>query len=176
MKTFLIILIIVAAVFEILMALRLRRRELALEERIKYVDGREEEAREAMRRNGETEKALNEKREMLDERAAAIDERNYESMKTAEKNVQFANVVRAEMKDFRDFKDAACVIASYTVTDKDRESYSEDKMPDVVKSRIANKLGHGILKKIPGILYRGDVEGRDTYIVKVYVKPEPTEK
>ena len=174
MKTFLIILIIVAAIFEALMARRLRRRETALEERIKYVDSREEEAREAMRRNGETEKALNEKREMLDERAAAIDERNYESLKTAEKNVQFATAVRKEMEDFKDFKKAIGVVASYKVSDKDRESYSEESIPAVVKSRIANKLGHAILRRFPDSLH---VEDGDVYVAVVYVKLKPdTEK
>ena len=173
MKTFLIILII-AAIAEALAAWLLSRKERRLQKRIEYVDAREEEAREAMRRNGETEKALNQKREMLDERAAAIDERNYESLKTAEKNVQFATAVRKEMEDFKDFKKAVGVIVSYKVSDKDRDSYSEMSIPAVVKSRIANKLGHAILKNLPDALR---VEEGDVYVAEVCVKLKPdTEK
>ena len=58
----------------------------------------------------------------------------------------------------------------YLVSDKDRERYSDDKIPAVAKSRIANKLGHAILKKFPDAMYSEVVDGSDVYFVKIFVK------
>lgn len=170
MKTFLIILMIVVALCELLSALRLRKREQRLEERIKYVDAREQSAREAMSRNGDTAKELNEKRKRLDERSEVVERRNVANMMAAAENVEFADTVRAEIAEYKRFKDSLVVFVRYLVSDKDREMYSDDKIPAVVKSRIANKLGHAILKKFPEAMYSEVVDGSDVYFVKIFVK------
>lgn len=170
MKTFLIILMIVVALCELLSALRLRKREQRLEERIKYVDAREQSAREAMSRNGDTAKELNEKRKRLDERSEVVERRNVANMMAAAENVEFADTVRAEIAEYKRFKDSLVVFVRYLVSDKDREMYSDDKIPAVVKSRIANKLGHAILKKFPDAMYSEVVDGSDVYFVKIFVK------
>ena len=170
MKTFLIILMIVVALCELLSALRLRKREQRLEERIKYVDAREQSAREAMSRNGDTAKELNEKQKRLDERSEVVERRNVANMMAAAENVEFADTVRAEIAEYKRFKDSLAVFVHYLVSDKDREMYSDDKIPAVVKSRIANKLGHAILKKFPDAMYSEVVDGSDVYFVKIFVK------
>lgn len=170
MKTFLIILMIVVALCELLSALRLRKREQRLEERIKYVDAREQSAREAMSRNGDTAKELNEKRKRLDERSEVVERRNVANMMAAAENVEFADAVRADIAEYKRFKNSIQVHVFYTVSKKDREMYAEDKIPAVVKSRIANKLGHAILRDFPDCMYRGDVDGREVYAVKIFVK------
>lgn len=141
MKIILIILMIVLAVMELWMYFRLRRRKLRLDQRIEYVDAREESAREAMRRNGDTAVAL-----------------------------------RREARRIRNMF-ACTVFAEYTVTRKDLEAYAVEKIPAVVKSRIANKLGHAILAKYeearrvggdPELLERKSSEdGLDTYSVMI---------
>ena len=170
MKTFLIILMIVVALCELLSALRLRKREQRLEERIKYVDAREQSAREAMSRNGDTAKELNEKQKRLDERSEVVERRNVANMMAAAENVEFADTVRAEIAEYKRFKDSLVVFVHYLVSDKDREMYSDDKIPAVAKSRIANKLGHAILKKFPDAMYSEVVDDRDVYFVKIFVK------
>ena len=170
MKTFLIILMIMVALCELLSALRLRKREQRLEERIKYVDAREQSAREAMSRNGDTAKELNEKQKRLDERSEVVERRNVANMMAAAENVEFADTVRAEIAEYKRFKDSLVVFVHYLVSDKDREMYSDDKIPAVVKSRIANKLGHAILKKFPDAMYSEVVDGSDAYFVKIFVK------
>ena len=55
---------------------------------------------------------------------------------------------------------------SYTVTAKDRQAYSSEKMPAVVRSRIANTLGHQLLKKCPGLLRCIKTDGSETYVVE----------
>lgn len=170
MKTFLIILMIVVALCELLSALRLRKREQRLEERIKYVDAREQSAREAMSRNGDTAKALSEKQKRLDERSEVVERRNVANMMAAAENVEFADSVRADIAEYKRFKNSIQVTVFYTVSKKDRETYAEEKLPAVVKSRIANKLGHTILRDFPDCMYRADVDGRDVYAVKIFVK------
>ena len=170
MKTFLIILMIVVALCELLSALRLWKREQRLEERIKYVDAREQSAREAMSRNGDTAKELNEKQKRLDERSEVVERRNVANMMAAAENVEFADAVRADIAEYKRFKDSLVVFVHYLVSDKDREMYSDDKIPAVVKSRIANKLGHAILKKFPDAMYSEVVDGSDVYFVKIFVK------
>ena len=170
MKTFLIILMIVVALCELLSALRLRKREQRLEERIKYVDAREQSAREAMSRNGDTAKELNEKQKRLDERSEVVERRNVANMMAAAENVEFADAVRADIAEYKRFKDSLVVFVYYLVSDKDREMYADGKIPAVVKSRIANKLGHAILKKFPEAMYSEVVDGRDMYAVKIFVK------
>ena len=54
----------------------------------------------------------------------------------------------------------------YTVTAKDRQAYSSEKMPAVVRSRIANTLGHQILKKCPDLLRCIKTDGSETYVVE----------
>lgn len=170
MKTFLIILMIVVALCELLSALRLRKRELRLEQRIQYVESREESAREAMSRNGDTAKELNEKQKRLEERSEVVERRNVANMMAAAKNVEFADAVRADIAEYKRFKNSIQVHVFYTVSKKDRERYAEDKIPAVVKSRIANKLGHAILRDFPDCMYRGDVDGREVYAVEIFVK------
>lgn len=170
MKTFLIILMIVVALYELLSALRLRKMEQRLEERIKYVDAREQSAREAMSRNGDTARVLNEKQKRLEERSEVVERRNVANMMAAAENVEFADSVRADIAEYKRFKDSLVVFVRYLVSDKDREMYSDDKIPAVVKSRIANKLGHAILKKFPDAMYSEVVDGSDVYFVKIFVK------
>lgn len=170
MKTFLIILMTVVALCELLSALRLRKREQRLEERIKYVDAREQSAREAMSRNGDTAKELNEKQKRLEERSEVVERRNAANMMAAAENVEFADAVRADIAEYKRFKNSIQVHVFYTVSKKDREMYAEDKIPAVVKSRIANKLGHAILRDFPDCMYRGDVDGREVYAVEIFVK------
>ena len=88
---------------------------------------REDACRDAMRRNGEVSRILDEQRRKLD-----------------------ASLVG--------------VAVEYAVTDRDRESYAEDRLPAVAKSRIANKLGHEILKALP------DALSGDAGVYKVDVK------
>ena len=170
MKTFLIILMIVVALCELLSALRLRKREQRLEERIKYVDAREQSAREAMSRNGDTAKELNEKQKRLEERSEVVERRNVANMMTAAENVEFADAVRADIAEYKRFKNSIQVHVFYMVSKKDRETYAEDKIPAVVKSRIANKLGHAILRDFPDCMYRADVNSREVYAVRIFVK------
>lgn len=130
MRTFLIILMIVLAVAELLVLFLLRGRERRIEQRIKYVEAREESARTAMRRNGATAEHLN-----------------------------------SELRRVRSVYEYACKV-DYTVTAKDRQAYSSEKMPAVVRSRIANTLGHQILKKCPGLLRCIKTDGSETYVVE----------
>lgn len=130
MRTFLIILMIVLALVELWMWFRLRGRELRVEQRIKYVEAREESARTAMRRNGATAEHLN-----------------------------------SELRRIQNIYEVVFKV-DYTVTAKDRQSYSSEKMPAVVRSRIANTLGHQILKKCPDLLKRIKTDGSETYVVE----------
>lgn len=130
MKTTLIILMIVLALVELWMWFRLRGRELRVEQRIKYVEAREESARTAMRRNGATAEHLN-----------------------------------SELRRIQSVYEYACKV-DYTVTAKDRQAYSSEKMPAVVRSRIANTLGHQILKRCPDLLRCIKTDGSETYVVE----------
>lgn len=135
MKTILIILMIVLALVELWMWFRLRGRELRVEQRIKYVEAREESARTAMWRNGATAEYLN-----------------------------------SELRRVRSVYEYACKV-DYTVTAKDRQAYSSEKMPAVVRSRIANTLGHRILKTCPSMLRRIKTEDSETYVVDFVFRP-----
>jgi hypothetical protein len=135
MKTILIILMIILALMELWMYFRLHGRELRLEQRIKYVESREESAREAMKRNGETAEHLNK-----------------------------------EIRRIQSVYDYSCKV-SYTVTAKDRQAYSSEKMPAVVKSRIANTLGHQMLKNCPGLLKRIKTDDSETYVIGFVFRP-----
>lgn len=170
MKTILIIILIIIFLAELWVYFRLHGRELRLEQRIQYVESREESAREAMSRNGDTAKDLNEKQKRLEERSEVVERRNVANMMAAAKNVEFADAVRADIAEYKRFKNSIQVHVFYTVSKKDREMYAEDKIPAVVKSRIANKLGHAILRHFPDCMYRGDVDGREVYAVKIFVK------
>lgn len=130
MRTFLIILMIVLAVAELLVLFLLRGRERRIEQRIKYVEAREESARTAMRRNGATAEHLN-----------------------------------SELRRIQNIYEVVFKV-DYTVTAKDRQSYSSEKMPAVVRSRIANTLGHQILKKCPGLLRCVKTDGSETYVIE----------
>lgn len=130
MKTILIIILILVALVELWKWFRLRDREQRLEQRIKYVESREESAREAMKRNGETAEHLNK-----------------------------------EIKKIQIVYEYGVKVA-YTVTAKDRQAYSSEKMPAVVKSRIANTLGHQILKRCPDLLKRVKTDDSETYVVE----------
>ena len=130
MKTTLIIILIIIFLAELWVYFRLHGRELRLEQRIKYVESREESAREAMKRNGETAEHLNK-----------------------------------EIRRIQSVYDYSCKV-SYTVTAKDRQAYSSEKMPAVVKSRIANTLGHQLLKRCPDLLKRIKTDDSETYVVE----------
>lgn len=130
MKTTLIIILIIIFLAELWVYLRLHGKELRLEQRIKYVESREESAREAMKRNGETAERLN-------------------------KEIKKIQIVYEHG-----------VKVSYTVTAKDRQAYSSEKMPAVVKSRIANTLGHQILKRCPALLKCIKTDDSETYVVE----------
>lgn len=130
MKTILIIILIIIFLAELWVYFRLHGRELRLEQRIKYVESREESAREAMKRNGETAEHLNK-----------------------------------EIKKIQSVYEYS-VKAAYTVTAKDRQAYSSEKMPAVVKSRIANTLGHQLLKRCPDLLKRIKTDDSETYVVE----------
>lgn len=130
MKTTLIIILIIIFLAELWVYFRLHGRELRLEQRIKYVESREESAREAMKRNGETAEHLNK-----------------------------------EIKKIQSVYEYS-VKAAYTVTAKDRQAYSSEKMPAVVKSRIANTLGHQLLKRCPDLLKRIKTDDSETYVVE----------
>lgn len=167
MKTILIILVVVALV-ELWIWFRLRERQLRLKQRIEYVEAREESAREAMKRNGETAERLNEKEKALNDRSAVVEKRNTAAMMKWADNSELVRNIREEI---RDFKRATQVTVEYVVTDEDREKYSDDKIPAVVKSRIANKLGHRILRLCPDALVRKPFLGHeDAFVVEVFVK------
>ena len=119
MKTTLIIILIIIFLAELWVYFRLHGRELRLEQRIKYVESREESAREAMK----------------------------------------------EIKKIQSVYEYS-VKAAYTVTAKDRQAYSSEKMPAVVKSRIANTLGHQLLKRCPDLLKRIKTDDSETYVVE----------
>ena len=170
MKTILIIILIIIFLAELWVYFRLHGRELRLEQRIKYVESREESAREVMSRNGDTAKALSEQQKRLDEWSGIVERRNLANLKTAAENVEFAKTVRADIAEYKRFKNSLVVFVRYLVSDKDREMYADDKIPAVVKSRIANKLGHAILKKFPDAMYSEVVDGSDVYFVKIFVK------
>lgn len=130
MKTTLIIVLIIIFLAELWVYFCLHGRELRLEQRIKYVEAREESARTAMRRNGATAEHLN-----------------------------------GELRRIQSVYEYACKV-DYTVTARDRQAYSSEKMPAVVRSRIANTLGHQILKKCPGLLRCIKTDGSETYVVE----------
>lgn len=139
MRTALLIIIVVAAVFEAAAAVRIRRRVSGLDKLQMSLEKREEAAREAMRRNGETARNL----------AAQKDE------------VLRAAEVRRDVG----------ITVEYEVTEKDVASFAADKIPAVVKSRIANKLGHEILRILPGNISVSPSKetGRDVYTCGVSV-------
>lgn len=168
MKTILIILMIILAIVELWMYFRLHGRELRLEQRIKYVESREESAREAMKRNGETAERLDEKEKALNDRSVVVEKRNTAAMMKWADNSELVRNIREEI---RGFKRATQVIVGYVVTDADRQRYSDDKIPAVAKSRIANKLGHMILRMCPDALVRKPYRGHeDAFVVEVFVK------
>lgn len=135
MKTTLIIILIIIFLAELWVYFRLHGKELRLEKRIKYVESREESAREAMKRNGETAEHLNK-----------------------------------EIRRIQSVYDYSCKV-SYTVTEKDRQAYSSEKMPAVVKSRIANTLGHQMLRNCPGLLRRIKTDDSETYAIGFVFRP-----
>lgn len=168
MKTILIILMIILALVELWIWFRLRERQLRLKQRIEYVEAREESAREAMKRNGETAERLDEKEKALNDRSVVVEKRNTAAMMKWADNSELVRNIRDEI---RGFKKATQVIVGYVVTDADRQRYSDDKIPAVAKSRIANKLGHMILRMCPDALVRKPYRGHeDAFVVEVFVK------
>ena len=168
MKTILIIILIIIFLAELWVYFRLHGRELRLEQRIENVEAREESAREAMKRNGETAERLNEKEKALNDRSVVVEKRNTAAMMKWADNSELVRNIREEI---RDFKRATQVTVEYVVTDEDREKYSDDKIPAVAKSRIANKLGHRILRLCPDALVRKPFLGHeDAFVVEVFVK------
>ncbi|MBQ6762349.1 MAG: hypothetical protein IJP49_06315 [Bacteroidales bacterium] len=168
MKTILIILMIILALVELWMYFRLHGREQRLEQRIKYVESREESAREVMKRNGLISARLTDKERALDRRSKVVEERNTAAMMKWADNSELIRNIRDEI---RGFKKATQVIVGYVVTDADRQRYSDDKIPAVAKSRIANKLGHMILGMCPDALVRKPYRGHeDAFVVEVFVK------
>ena len=136
MNTAIIIALIAAAAVEVFFAFRLIKYNETVQERIRYIDSRERNLRDAMHKNGVASADLEARRRKL--------EASYQA-----------------------------VHVEYAITDKDRESYAESKLPAVAKSRIANKLGHEILKVLPDACAQTSLPGMDTYGVDVLVaKPE----
>lgn len=101
----------------------------------------------------------------LEQRIKCVEAREESARTAMRRNGATAEHLNGELRRIQSVYEYACKV-DYTVTARDRQAYSSEKMPAVVRSRIANTLGHQILKKCPGLLRCVKTDGSETYVVE----------
>lgn len=113
---------------------------------------------------------LRRKERRLGQRADYVEAREEAAREAMRRNGATAEHLNKEIRRIRSVYEYACKV-DYTVTARDRRAYSTEKMPAVVRSRIANTLGHRILKTCPSMLRRIKTEDSETYVVDFVFRP-----
>ena len=106
----------------------------------------------------------------VEQRIKYVEAREGAAREAMRRNGATAEHLNKEIRRIRSVYEYACKV-DYTVTARDRRAYSSEKMPAVVRSRIANTLGHRILKTCPSMLRRIKTEDSETYVVDFVFRP-----